>query len=525
MSSRRILNNDATAERKRDDGKKNYFSGVSWTRNCVGRCLFLLLISAQLTYLLKFYQSTQDIGKSSSLLNRAMLTANNNTNYTPFSGTEADGKDAVVPRYHEVLEQIKENVKQKKNLFETSYKSSTVISSGTTTNQTSSWFTPQKICHEEKCCAETVAIPLNQDSNKIVNTMDAYELADLVLQHYTLPPHATYHASTLHEDMLPCLQPGTIISLETHDKILNYFFLKLRKNITVPYIIITSRSDGDSPRGYGKELDRDELMLNWYGTNPNLVEPNPKFTPMPLGLSIHHNQERLLASYLEVTKFSNPFRNKDRWLSQSHILSHADIFVKLGNMETLGHHRKAAWNILCGSNHTSKLNTDGVSCVEKTGPPDEVYPAASTYLFAVSPPGAGYDCYRTYEWLLLGVIPIVMERPSSKQLFEDLPVVLMPRSDMYDENTQRGLQKYITAIQNYTQSSAFQNNTFDKGWKRLFLNYWRRRILKDARRDQQILKDEQGTEYYQAWKYTPTYDQEMLCHKEENCNLDGHRRW
>ena len=121
-----------------------------------------------------------------------------------------------------------------------------------------------------------------------------------------------------------------------------------------------------------------------------------------------------------------------------------------------------------------------------------------------------------------------MERPpsSSQQLFEDLPVVFMPRKDMYDKNQTRGLQKYVTAIQNYTQSIAFSENTFDKGWKRLFLQHWRRQILRDAGgRDQHIVQDEHGNDYYQAWKYTPTYEpnENVLCSKEEHCNVRRHR--
>jgi hypothetical protein len=96
---------------------------------------------------------------------------------------------------------------------------------------------------------------------------------------------------------------------------------------------------------------------------------------------------------------------------------------------------------------------------------------------------------------LLGVIPVIEERiPESHQLFEGLPVVHMP--NMREANT---TQKFQTAIQNYLESDAFQKSSFD-GWQKLFLRYWRRKMLQDAGRD--ILQDEEGREYYSAWRYT-----------------------
>jgi hypothetical protein len=56
-------------------------------------------------------------------------------------------------------------------------------------------------------------------------------------------------------------------------------------------------------------------------------------------------------------------------------------------------------------------------------------------------------------------------------------------------------------MKEYIQSPAFQNATFD-GWERLFLKYWRRKLLQDSGREKDIIRDEQGREYYQAWKYT-----------------------
>ena len=134
----------------------------------------------------------------------------------------------------------------------------------------------------------------------------------------------------------------------------------------------------------------------------------------------------------------------------------------------------------------------------------------------MSPPGAGYDCYRTYELLLLGVIPIVENRPITSELFTDLPVIKM--ENMFDNTTTA--KKYVDAVRNYIESEAFQNGTFT-GWSRLFLEYWRRKVLKDAMgRDRAIIKDEEGKEYYQAWHYTPNNSNKLtVCSKAGNCEV------
>ena len=49
--------------------------------------------------------------------------------------------------------------------------------------------------------------------------------------------------------------------------------------------------------------------------------------------------------------------------------------------------------------------------------------AKKKYKFILSPPGAGFDCHRTWEALYLGAIPIV-KTSSLDPLYKDLPVVI-----------------------------------------------------------------------------------------------------
>ena len=128
----------------------------------------------------------------------------------------------------------------------------------------------------------------------------------------------------------------------------------------------------------------------------------------------------------------------------------------------------------------------------------------------------GWDCYRTYELILMGVIPVIEERgPASYDLFEDLPVI-----HLKNFNKIKTQQEMIDAMRQYVTSDAFLNNDFQKGWERLFLRYRRRQFLQETGRDKEILVDEQGREYYQAYHYE-YFDSNYGKSKPRYCSKDG----
>eukprot|EP00035_Acanthoeca_spectabilis_P035479 m.34917 g.34917 ORF g.34917 m.34917 type:complete len:671 (-) comp7386_c0_seq1:236-2248(-) len=94
----------------------------------------------------------------------------------------------------------------------------------------------------------------------------------------------------------------------------------------------------------------------------------------------------------------------------------------------------------------------------------------TAFRFVLSPPGFGWDCFRTYEALLAGTIPIVVRTNTpSDRLFDDLPVLLV---DSYDEITEELLDQTWT---------AFQNRRFD--FQKLQASHWGNKIrsLSDVR--------------------------------------------
>jgi len=85
----------------------------------------------------------------------------------------------------------------------------------------------------------------------------------------------------------------------------------------------------------------------------------------------------------------------------------------------------------------------------------------SNYQFVLSPHGAGLDCHRTWEALLLGCIPIV-KAAKLNDLFTDLPVIVV--------NDWREISPVL--LKESIQKLRQPNN----GMNKLLMRYWKKQI-------------------------------------------------
>ena len=84
------------------------------------------------------------------------------------------------------------------------------------------------------------------------------------------------------------------------------------------------------------------------------------------------------------------------------------------------------------------------------------------FAFVASPYGAGMDCHRTWEALILGCIPIIRVIPAMKLLFDDLPVLIV---DNWRDVSLKLLEDTV---------SQFKNKKFN--YNKLTLDYCKRII-------------------------------------------------
>lgn len=97
-------------------------------------------------------------------------------------------------------------------------------------------------------------------------------------------------------------------------------------------------------------------------------------------------------------------------------------------------------------------------CFNATCKPYEDYlREMATFKFVLSPHGAGYDCYRTWEALTLGCIPVV-KKSCLDILYDGLPVVIV---DDWADATKEFLEK------KYDEMAQQKYHL-----ERLSINYW-----------------------------------------------------
>jgi hypothetical protein len=70
--------------------------------------------------------------------------------------------------------------------------------------------------------------------------------------------------------------------------------------------------------------------------------------------------------------------------------------------------------------------------------------------FCLSLPGKGMDCYRTWEALTFGVIPIVLRTNHMDSIYNDLPVLIVDDlNEISEEFLENEFKKLMQNVKNY----------------------------------------------------------------------------
>jgi hypothetical protein len=310
-----------------------------------------------------------------------------------------------------------------------------------------------KFCLAGQCCYEYVPADTTQYEGinvhgkpsdgghfvgKYIEFNNYRDIADYVYQpaftHLTVKP-AVFPQLNL-QKIAPCLQPGTVIWCTT--AFLDKFFRDFYPLIKVPFVLVSGDTDASSPE---KHVDRlkDEKLLHWYGQNSDInASQYAKYTAIPLGISQWMNGPATLyehqEEYLKIPKTKLCIYNS---ITQAHpdrvavtkLVQEKMPWVEVWTHQRMGHH----------------LPT--------------VYKRIAEFKFIFSPRGVGIDCYRTWEALLLGTIPIV-KSSTMNEAYEDLPILIV---DDWNIITPEFLnQKWVEMME-----SGKKYN-----WAKLYRPYW-----------------------------------------------------
>ena len=197
-----------------------------------------------------------------------------------------------------------------------------------------------------------------------------------------------------------------------------YFAQNILSKINTPFVLVSGDSDlpinVNSLNGALEVLLQSPLLIAWFAQNRDF--DHVKLHSLPIGINLHN----LWGSPLQ-------------WGGGFILPTLQEL--KLQNIaENAPPIAQRIPKIFCNW-HFSIDRADRKACYDQIDhsvcffqpeplPVGQTWQSQAQYQFVLSPHGAGLDCHRTWEALLLGCIPIV-KTAKLNDLFEDLPVVVV----------------------------------------------------------------------------------------------------
>ena len=226
--------------------------------------------------------------------------------------------------------------------------------------------------------------------------------------------------------MQEVVKPGVLVYIRTH---------KVRDQLHAlshcgPCTLITSYSDACVTDELASLLP--DNVLDWYSNN--VMTDNPIVHDVPIGFVYNVEREKALQSVMQ--RGPQPRRNL-MYTCFTRANGRVGMYEMFGGYD---------WN-------TVKGGTAFDSIV-----PEEFYTDILHHDYVLSPEGAGPDCHRHWEALILGSIPIV-KRSRAVKLLEDQPALLV---DDWDEVTEERLLAELPMLKQRT----FNTDLVD-------VEYWR----------------------------------------------------
>ena len=233
---------------------------------------------------------------------------------------------------------------------------------------------------------------------------------------------------------------------------ISYFAEHVMGMISAPFILVTGDSDlpiNVSTLGQSLEiLLSSPKLLRWYAQNKDLQHPN--IQSLPIGINIHN-------------LWSNPLEWGGGFILPAMQELQLNTIAQDAQLFPLRQPK-----IFCNW-HFSIDRSDRKQCLkqidhslcyfqEKPLPMAATWELQSQFQFVLSPHGAGLDCHRTWEALILGCVPIV-KSASIDDLFTNLPVIIVNDWQEIDSD--------------FFERATTQLEGKELHFEKLFMSYWK----------------------------------------------------
>jgi len=231
------------------------------------------------------------------------------------------------------------------------------------------------------------------------------------------------------------IQPGPIVYSRTHSIVRQ--FPRLAKFPSC--VLITSFSDDCCTSSMIRRLPSN--VRRWFSNN--VMTRNPRVTAVPIGVRTSQEVEMELRRAIDNGRQS--IRN----------LMYVNFWRQIPRPINP---REGLYEMFSGRPWVTAEGGFGHV------PMSEFYTQIASHPYVLSPPGAGPDCHRHWESLLLGSVPVVL-RSLATRLLEGLPCLQVAS---WDEVTEERLVAELPALQ-----ARFAMADMDVCW----FEYWERRVL------------------------------------------------
>ena len=244
--------------------------------------------------------------------------------------------------------------------------------------------------------------------------------------------------------------PGMSIYVNAHSVV--DFIKYIMPKIFVSFFLVSGDSDLTTDINNNdayKDLVQNEYLIKWL--SQNIISKHPKIIQMPIGLNYHDmaqknhyniqpiKQEELL---LNLRKKMLPFYERNRLIFVNFCIRGQD-------------ERQISIDQIPSNLLDMKLKR-----IER----DKLWSKYIDYCFILSPKGCGHDCFRTWEALMLGCIPIVKREGYFTDIFDELPVLIVNVwSSITKELLDETIINFRTREFNYNKLTLkFWTNLFEK---------------------------------------------------------------
>lgn len=234
------------------------------------------------------------------------------------------------------------------------------------------------------------------------------------------------------------IKPGPLVYTRTHTAVEQFDKLATYG----PCALLTSFSDADLTDKMADMLPAN--VTRWFSNN--VMSTRPWVTPIPLGMRTSISSEKVIA------EVQNRGRLKQRNLCYMNFWRqiHRKPNPRCGIYEELG--GKSWITTQGGFGHVPML---------------EFYENIAAHPYVISPPGAGPDCHRHWESIMLGAIPIVKWSVVTS-ILKDFPCLFV---DYWGQVTEELLKRALPILQKKFKTCPMQM---------VYFEYWKTTIEKEV---------------------------------------------